>query len=167
MRVPKRKGEEDRLALAGEEDRHYTKEAIRRMETERNRLLKTDRPALILEMQRAAEMGDFSENFAYQQAKHALRRMNSRIDTLEERIKFAIPIEKSSGDGIAKLGTTVTLVNEAGEQKTYELVGPLEAHPPKNRISHLSPLGSLLIGKTAGETVTLPNGITWTIAMVA
>ncbi len=167
MRVPKRKGEEDRLALAGEEDRHYTEEALARMRTELVRLVEKDRPHMIGETQRTAEMGDFSENFAYQQAKHALRRINARIMTLEDRLLMAIPIKKSLGDGIARLGTIVTLTNEAGDQKTYELVGPHEAHPPKNRISHLSPLGSLLIGKTAGETVTLPNGITWTILSVA
>ncbi len=80
MRIPTRKGEMDRLALAEPEDRHLTASAIERFKREVEDLEKRQRPEAVLEVRRLAEMGDFSENFGYQNAKALLRRINSRID---------------------------------------------------------------------------------------
>jgi transcription elongation GreA/GreB family factor len=42
-----------------------------------------------------------------------------------------------------------------GKEKTFEILGSQETDPGSGRISHISPLGEILIGKKAGETVTL------------
>jgi len=156
MRVPTRKSEILAASKQQEEDLHMTPAAIERMKRDLARLLETERPEMIKEVQRTAEMGDFSENFAYQQAKHALRRINTRIMTLEDKIKRAIPITKSDGDVVA-LGATV-VVESDGREQTFEIVGPSETNPTRGRISHLSPLGRALIGRRVGESVMLETG---------
>jgi transcription elongation GreA/GreB family factor len=155
MRIPKRRGETDREALAGEPDAFLTPEAIERMKKTLVRLEKTDRPEAANEMRRTAEMGDLSENAAYQHAKMQLRRINSRILSIEEKIKRAIPIPAGSGgDGHVRIGSTVTL-EANGRELTFQVLGSQETNPLKGRISYLSPLGAALMGKAAGETVTM------------
>ncbi len=105
------------------------------------------------EVRRLAEMGDFSENFGYQNAKALLRRINSRIDSLKERIKNAIPIKAgNSADGVIHLGSTVTVFVNA-KPMSFEIVGSLETNPSRGRISHNSPIGVALIGHKAGDEV--------------
>ncbi|RKW02785.1 MAG: GreA/GreB family elongation factor, partial [Candidatus Saccharimonas sp.] len=59
--------------------------------------------------------------------------------------------------------------SDAGLEKTYTVVGPVEADPLENKISDESPLGQALLGHRAGEqvTITTPKGeITYTIQQV-
>ena len=168
MRVPTRRSEQLAASKKLDEDLHMTPGAIERMKRDLVRLLETERPDMIKEVHRTAEMGDFSENFAYQQAKHALRRINSRIMTLEDKIKRAIPIVKGDNDTV-QLGSTVT-VDANGRVQTFEMVGPHETNPTRGRISHQSPLGRALVGHRAGESVTVAAGekeLTYVIVSVA
>lgn len=61
------------------------------------------------------------------------------------------------------LGTRITVAVSESEEETYDLLGPLEAsYAPPNRsvlpISYESPVGQALIGKKAGDVVTLESG---------
>ena len=84
--------------------------------------------------------------------------MESRIAEIEEILKGA-KIIASDGDGTVSLGDTLT-VESNGVQTEYQLVGAIEADPLNNKISHESPLGSALLGKKVGDTVTIktPKG---------
>lgn len=115
--------------------------------------LKKKRPHAAKEVQLHAQNGDFSENAEYQLAKRRLRGINCRILELEDHLKRAIVIEKSTSDAVA-LGDTVTITMD-GEEKTYTILGPSETDPNKNIISHLSPIGSALVGKTSGDEFEL------------
>lgn len=158
MRIPTRKGELDRAALAEPEDRHLTSAAIERFKQEVIDLEKRQRPEAVAEVRRLAEMGDFSENFGYQNAKALLRRINGRIESLKERIKMAIPIQSGSADGTIRLGSTVTVFVNA-KPMTFELVGSLETNPSRGRISHNSPLGLALLGHKADEEVVFDGPV--------
>lgn len=153
MRVPTRRSE----ALAASKvqtDLHLTEDAMKRLRDEHARILR-ERPAMIKEVQRTAEMGDFSENFAYQQAKGRLRSMNSRLLVIEDKLKTAIEIVRGAGkDGQVRIGSSVT-VSANGKEQTFEILGSHETNPSRGLISHVSPLGVLLIGRVAGEEVTL------------
>ncbi len=133
------------------------------------RLKKIERPKIVQDLQHALSLGDFSENAEYHDAKHRLSKIDGRIFSLGERIKNAIIIPKGGeGDGIISLGSTVE-VEVNGETKTYTILGPQEADPSRGHISHLSPLGSQLIGRKAGETVeiTMPNGDVRAMAIIS
>lgn len=123
-------------------------------------ILKKKKPALAKEVAELATLGDFSENFEYQQAKHELRRVNTQILKLQLRIDTAVLIEPQESDTV-QLGSTVT-VSVAGEQKIYTILGSSEVDAANGIISHTSPIGSALLGAAVGDVVEvqLPKGTT-------
>ncbi len=149
MRVPYRKpGKFTNL----KPDPHITQRKKKELENELHRL-KKKHPHAAREVQRLAELGDFSENAEYQLAKGKLRGINRRILHIEDHLKRAIIIQKQNTQEIA-LGDTVTIALD-GQKKTYTILGPSETDPGKNTISHLSPIGSALLGKRVGESFTI------------
>ena len=147
MREPKRKpGKYTHL----KPDPSITREKYEELEKELNRIHKA-RPNLIAEVQRLAEMGDFSENAAYQMAKGRLRRFNWRILEIETQLKNAQIIKTPTNNKTVQLGCTVTFTFN-GIEKTFTILGSTETNPDKNIISHHSPLGSQLLGMKLKET---------------
>lgn len=160
MRLPTRKSELERLQRQ-EIDHYLTPQKIANMQRELEDLVKRQRGPAADEVGRTAQMGDLSENAAYQFAKQNLRRINDRITMLEERLKHAIPIDQTTNNGKIRIGSTVTL--KTGDQElTFEILGSSETNPSRGRISHSSPLGVALIGKAVGDVATLktPRGET-------
>lgn len=160
MRLPTRKSEAVRR-LHEQDDAFFSAAAIAKMKRELEQLVQVDRPQAAAEVRRTGEMGDFSENAAYQFAKHQLRRINARITTLEERLKHAIAIPSGSAvDGRVRLGSRVRLRSN-GKEIEFEILGTHETSPGRGRISHVSPLGQALLGHTLGETVSIasPSGM--------
>jgi transcription elongation factor GreA len=153
MRLPTRKAETDRELLR-QDDHFLTPAAIERMKKDLERLVKSERGPAAEEVHRLAQMGDLSENAAYQFAKQHLRRINGRITSIEEKLKHAIPIQAGSVDGKIRIGSTVT-VRLNDKNMTFEIVGSQETNPAKGRISHLSPIGQALLGNKTGETATV------------
>jgi transcription elongation factor GreA len=115
--------------------------------------LKTAQPTAIKEVRRLAELGDFSENAAYQIAKGRLRGINDQIFELQEKIKKAKIIKPESTDQV-RLGCKVT-VQINNQQKTFTILGSAEANPGKGIISHNSPIGSALMGKKPSDNVKI------------
>jgi transcription elongation factor GreA len=114
--------------------------------------LKIARPRAADEVQRLAADGDFSENAAYQYAKGRLRGINQRILDVEDQLRRAIIVQPQANTERVSLGHRVT-VETAGRQKTYLILGSAETDPALGIISHLSPLGSALIGKCVRDCV--------------
>ncbi len=159
MRVPFRKSEQLRESKLEPSSPYLTPEGLERLKQKLLRLKTQELPQAIEDVRRTAEFGDFSENAEYQEAKARMRRLHAQIFALTEKIKQVVIIEKNSTGTAIVMGSTVVLeMNE--KQQTFEIVGPQEADPTRGRISHLSPLGKLLIGKTIGEMIELntPSG---------
>ncbi|MFH1253416.1 MAG: GreA/GreB family elongation factor [Candidatus Uhrbacteria bacterium] len=154
MRLPTRRSE----ALASTtkvSDNFLSPQAIQKYKNELEDLLKNQRPPAIKEVQRTAEMGDFSENAAYQMAKWRLRGINYRITTLEEKLKSAVVINMTkTTSGTIRIGSTV-VVETHGKQMTYQILGSQETNPLKGLVSYLSPLGSALIGHKVNDEVKI------------
>lgn len=147
MRIPTRKpGKYADL----HRDPHMTQAKFDELTKQLARLLRA-RPQAANEVKRLAEMGDFSENAAYQLAKGRLRGLNQRLMEIEDHLKHS-QIIYPAASGIIQLGSTVT-IEQAGKQQTFQILGPTETNPNKGIISHKSPLGAALIGKQAGDTV--------------
>lgn len=117
-------------------------------------VLKKKKPLLAKEVTDLATLGDFSENFEYQQAKHELRRVTNQILKLQHRIDSAVIIEAPES-GVVGIGSTVTVVSDIGEQKTYTILGSSEIALDRGIISHTSPIGAALIGARVGEEVPI------------
>jgi transcription elongation factor GreA len=114
--------------------------------------LKEERPKISREIGVARDHGDLSENAEYHAAKE-------RQGMVEARIKDLDPTSLS-GDKV-RFGATVTLTNlDTDEASTYTIVGADEANIDEGTISVSAPLARALIGKSAGDevTVSLPGG---------
>jgi len=156
MRLPTRRSEQLRQSKQID-DSYLTSNKIAELQRTRERLIQ-ERPIAAAEVRRTQEMGDLSENAAYQEAKFRLRRINSRITVIEEKLKSAIAIPSAANsNGIIALGSQVTLENNGREQK-FEILGASEADPRRGRISHLSPLGAALLGQRAGQSIKIGQG---------
>jgi transcription elongation GreA/GreB family factor len=134
-------------------DPHITREKYDELSHKLQRL-KSALPGLIEEVKRLALDGDFSENAAYQIAKGRLRATSRRIDEIGDHLKFASIIEPVAASGAVVLGSKVTVAFN-GVEKTYTILGSSETNPSTGIISHLSPLGSVLIGKKRGDFITI------------
>lgn len=152
MRLPVRKSQQLRRR-DDEGPIPLTPEGILRLEDDLKRLESVERPRAVEDVSVAVAKGDLSENAEYQEAKSRLARIDGRIFSITDRLKRAVTIEKGASDRV-ELGSSVTVVAD-GKRKTYLIVGPSESNPSHGRISHVSPLGSALIGNSVGDVVTV------------
>ncbi|MDR2063395.1 MAG: transcription elongation factor GreA [Candidatus Nomurabacteria bacterium] len=107
------------------------------------------RPEIADEIATARDFGDLSENAEYDAARENQTRIESRIVEIESILKNA-KIIREGGHSKVAIGTTVVVSNK-GKEKTFSIVGQIEADPLSNKISNESPLGSVLMGKKVGE----------------
>lgn len=142
-----------------------TPAGFEKIKEELKKLKTVDRPTIISEIADARALGDLSENAEYHSARERQSFIEGRIMELEEKLTRLqiIQIEPGTVDKVV-FGTNVTLrdVTEDSkqEEKTYKIVGDLEADLKNNAISLSSPLAASLINKRVGEivTVNLPRG---------
>lgn len=133
-----------------------------KIQDEIKQLKSVERPAVIKMIAEAREHGDLSENAEYHAAKERQSFIEGRMLELEDMISRAevIDASKLSGDSV-KFGASVTVVDEdTEEERTYQIVGDMEADLKQGRISISSPIARALIGKKVGDTVEVatPGG---------
>jgi transcription elongation factor GreA len=121
--------------------------------------LRARRPAMVEEVAAARSQGDLSENFAYHDARQNLGMLDGRIQMIEATLTRAQVVEDSDTKDVARIGSTVVVRDEFGES-TYQIVGPTEGNMARGLMSIASPMGSSLLDRRAGETVTFktPGG---------
>ena len=110
----------------------------------------------------ARSFGDLSENSEYDEARNEQAKNEARIKELEELLENAVILDESTIDtSVVSLGSTVKVFHAAlNAEITYDLVGSNEANPLEGKISDQSPIGAALIGKRAGDEISIevPNG---------
>jgi transcription elongation factor GreA len=106
-------------------------------------------------MKEAAQPGDIEDNPELEQAKEEVARFDERIYELQEMIGRAQIISEGRNSSIAEPGSTIEVEDDEGETIVYYLVGAVEADPGTGRISVESPVGRALVGKRAGERVSV------------
>src|SRR5438128_7832054 len=103
--------------------------------------LKAEKTQLSQEIADTRAQGDLSENFGYHAARAKQGEVLNRIHEIEEKLKNARMIEDLKvNKNEVRIGATVTLKDDEGEDYEYTLVGPDETDPLKGRISVMSPL---------------------------
>ncbi len=141
---------------------YITPQGHARLKEEALRLLDKERPELVKVIAWAASNGDRSENADYIYGKRRLREIDRRIRFLTKRLentKVVDPAEREATDQVF-FGATVTLMDDAGVENTYSIVGIDEAEVTRGRISWISPLARALLKHHEGEQITLktPGG---------
>lgn len=130
------------------------------------RELKEQRTEISEKIAAARDYGDLSENAEYDAAREEQGIVETRILEIEG-ILMNYEIIKPKSGGTVHVGSTVDLKN--GKTVTYTIVGPVEADPLEGKISNESPIGAALMGKKAGDKVTIetPKGnVAYTIEAV-
>ena len=120
--------------------------------------LKTVREKEVAELiKEARSFGDLSENSEYDEAKNEQGKLYSRMAELDEILSNYVVIEEEEDGGdYIRMGSSVTVLDkEFGEEETYKIVGSQEADPMKGTISEDSPFGKALLGKNAGDEITV------------
>ena len=109
----------------------------------------------------ARSYGDLSENAEYDEAKKEQAFVEGEIIRLEKMVKEAIIIDENANDDKVSMGHIVTVYDyEMEDEFEVQLVGYTDVDPSQNKISHESPIGSALLGKSAGEDAiaSTPDG---------
>ncbi|PYV18159.1 MAG: transcription elongation factor GreA [Acidobacteria bacterium] len=135
---------------------------IKRLEEEIQALERELNHDLPKELKRARALGDLSENAEFHMAKQRQDIVSARVVQLKRRLAdlSLININNIPKDRIG-YGSRVTLFDSGrGAEVDYKLVTSEEADVAKGLISTTSPIGRALMGKRAGDTVTVraPNG---------
>ncbi len=134
-----------------------TPEGSRKLQAELERLWSVERPRVTQEVADAAAQGDRSENAEYIYGKKRLREIDRRVRFLRKRldeVSVVRPGEVADPDRIF-FGAWVTLEDERGGEHRYRLVGPDEFDVERGFVSVASPIGRVLLGKEAGDEVTV------------
>jgi transcription elongation factor GreA len=127
------------------------------------RTLKTEaRPRVIKAIAEARGHGDLKENAEYHAAKEEQGFIEGRIRELELLAANVevIDIDRLKGNPRIVFGATVEVLDDAGRQARYQIVGEYEADMKAGLISVTSPIARALIGKQAGDevAVAVPGG---------
>jgi transcription elongation factor GreA len=139
-----------------------TPEGLEKLKTELEDLTTTKRREVADRIKDAREYGDISENSEYDDAKNEQAMLESRIASLEEKLRSATVIQaKDLTTDVVQVGSAVHVKDgHSGKTDVYTIVGATEADPGQRKLSNESPVGRALIGHGKGETVSvqLPNG---------
>lgn len=115
------------------------------------------------ELRRAVALGDLRENSEYQTALQRQEFLKARSAELRKRLTdlsmidlTRVPRDRAGYGSVVRLYETDT-----GEETEYRLVTSEEADADKGLISTVSPIGKSLIGKQAGDEITVrtPGGV--------
>ena len=120
--------------------------------------LKNSRPDAVLDLKRARDMGDLSENGYYKAARAKLSEIDRNLRKFLIELKSADVVESKDNHQVG-IGHTVKL-SDGKKETIFQIVGDLEADPSQKKISLLSPLGQALERKKVGDKaeITTPKG---------
>ncbi len=139
-----------------------TKESYESLQEELKRLIREERPKVILDIAEARSHGDLSENAEYDAAKNLQGFIEGKILELQGKLARAHVVDLTGlkPDKVV-FGATVTLYDTASEEEiTYKIVGEDEADIKQSKISCTSPVGKALIGHKLDDSVQVkvPSG---------
>ena len=143
-----------------DDNTYLTQEKFDELSKELEHMKTVRRREIAEQLEYARSLGDLSENAEYEEARNLQAATEDRIRQIEDQLARARIIEHKKGNTVS-LGSFVT-IQKIGEKDelTYEIVGSAEANMQERKISHLSPLGSALMGKKKGDAFTFqtPSG---------
>ncbi|SVB20989.1 uncharacterized protein METZ01_LOCUS173843 [marine metagenome] len=140
-----------------------TKEGEDLLRKELKKLKSEDRSKVVQAIAEARELGDLKENAEYHSAKEQQGFIERRIREIESKLSNSqvIDVTKVTPSGKVVFGTTIELDDlEGKKQVKYKIVGEDESDAKAGKISFLSPLARILIGKNQGDEIEIeaPEG---------
>lgn len=143
--------------MADNNKQMYTSQGYKDLVEELNYLKLTRREEIKEAIAVARGFGDLSENAEYDEARNEQAKVEARIHELEQLIENAVVVDENTQDfSMVSLGATVKLHDDdLDEEIVYSIVGSNQAAPLERKISDQSPIGKALMGKRAGDSVTV------------
>ncbi len=145
-----------------EKEMILTPEGLKKIEDKLEHLKSIRRQEVSERIKQAIGFGDISENSEYDDAKNEQAFIEGEILELEKISRSARLIDTGDiKENEVGIGSTVKLKDiEFGEIDQFIIVGSAEAEPINNRISNESPVGRAVLGKRAGDIVSVnsPDG---------
>ena len=134
-----------------------TYEGLKKLEDELQDLKVVKRKEVSQKIKEAREQGDLSENAEYDAAKDEQRDIEARIEEIEKILKNAeVVVEDEVDLDKISVGCSVKVLDmEYDEEMEFKIVGSTEASSLQGKISNESPVGMALIGKKAGDVVSV------------
>ncbi len=139
-----------------------TQQGYAALKAELDHLWRVYRPEITQKVTWAASLGDRSENADYKENKRILRQIDSRVRYLSKCIETLQVVPYSpQQEGKVYFGAYVEIENDAGETKSFRIVGPEEIYGDTPNISIDSPMARALLGKEVDEEVQVntPTGL--------
>jgi len=140
---------------------YFSEKGLLKLKQELEERKTTMRQEIAQRLEYAKSLGDLSENSEYQEAKEAQMLNESHIAELEDALRKAILVHKSSDGDAIEIGSSVLIEQiNGGQQVHFTIVGSNESSPVENKISHESPLGRALLKRKKGDIVNVitPKG---------
>lgn len=140
---------------------YITAAGAKRLKDELTQLWKIERPQVTQVVHEAAKNGDRSENGDYIYGKRRLREIDSRVRFLSKRLEALTIVDRLPDDqSRVFFGAWVTLEDETGEEKTWQIVGPDEFDLSQQKLSMDSPLAKAMLRKQIEDEIVLkkPEG---------
>ena len=146
---------------------YITPQGFKKLQAEFTQLFHDERPKLVETVAWAAGNGDRSENGDYIYGKRRLREIDKRLKFLRDRIESAKVVDpKDVKSDKVVFGATVTIRDEDGLHKTYQIVGEDEIEPGANKISWKSPMAKALLNKALGDEIEIHRPVGLLIAEI-
>ncbi len=130
------------------EDKRILEEKVQQLET----YLRED---VAERIKVAREFGDISENSEFDDAQNERMAVERELAETKHTLATAKFVEKKKKMTTSKVVMThiVTLADDEGKERTFQIVGSVEAKGKKDKISGESPLGKALLGRKKGDVV--------------
>lgn len=145
-------------------------EAIETLKAELEELKGNGRTNNIEQIRQARDLGDVTDNAAYETAKQDQAMLEGRIARLEELVKTAVVRDGVVSTGVVAAGLVVKVrdVDDDSIEDEFILAEPEERVTGARVLSPRSPLGQALLGKKVGDRVSYeaPGG-TFTYEVVS
>mgnify|MGYP006306353299 FL=1 len=140
---------------------YLTPEGKLKLEAELQSLEQT-RPELSWELEAISAEGISFDDLdpAYEAVRNDIAMLEGRITQIQDILARGRIISESISHELVSIGSRVQLKIGDGETEEYLVVGSAEANPREGRISNESPVGRAILGRSAGDQVTVrtPDG---------
>jgi len=133
-----------------------------KIEGELAHLREVRRQEVVERIHQAMQASGAVDEAEYEDAKNEQAFIEGRIRTLEVLLQNAQIISATGvPDEVVRIGSTVLVREENGDEEEYTIVGSVEAQPRDGRISNESPVGRALLGRRSGDEVQVlvPAGL--------
>jgi transcription elongation factor GreA len=131
-------------------------EAIEALRIELDELKTSGRERITHQIRQARDLGDITDNAAYETAKQDQAMLEGRIARIEHLLKNAVVRESGGAIDVVSPGLVVTVrdVEDMSIQDSFMLAEPEERVTGARVLSPRSPLGQALLGARVGDKVT-------------